>query len=71
MGRVLKRYQFRTKLILILVPAAVAATENVTGRACASSPLMFFGDSFPSTDVAVRSAAKASCQSDCLASASD
>jgi hypothetical protein len=41
MGRVLKRYQFRTKLILILVPAAVAATENVTGRACASSPLMF------------------------------
>ena len=26
---------------LILVPAAVAAAENVTGRACASSPLMF------------------------------
>ena len=56
---------------LILVPAAVAATENVTGRACASSPLMFFGDSFPSTDVTVRSAAKASCRSDCVASASD
>jgi hypothetical protein len=30
-----------------------------------------FGDSFPSTDVTVRSAAKASCRSDCLASASD
>jgi hypothetical protein len=34
------------RVYLILVPAAVAATENVTGRACASSPLMFFADSF-------------------------
>ena len=34
---------------LILVPAAVAASENVTGRACASSPLKFFGDSFPTS----------------------
>ena len=33
---------------LILVPAAVAAAENVTERACASSLLMFFADSFVS-----------------------
>jgi hypothetical protein len=33
---------------LILVPAAVAAAENVMGRACASSPLMFLeADRFP------------------------
>ena len=28
----------------------------MTGRACASSPLMFFGDSFASTDVTIRGA---------------
>jgi hypothetical protein len=43
-GRVQKPLPASHQAYLILVPAAVAAAENVTGRACASSPLMFFAD---------------------------
>ena len=40
-SRVQKPLPASHQACLILVPAAVAAAENVTRRACASSPLMF------------------------------
>ncbi len=44
-GRVQQPLPASHQAYLILVPAAVAAAENVTGRACASSPRMFFAES--------------------------